>query len=49
MCMTAVAAAFWMPWIAWALYVTVALLWFVPDRQIERLPLREERATTGSF
>ena len=24
------------PWIAWALYVAVALLWFVPDRRIER-------------
>jgi uncharacterized membrane protein len=30
------AAAFYRPWIAWALYVTVALIWFVPDRRIER-------------
>ncbi|HEX3275024.1 MAG TPA: TMEM175 family protein [Gemmatimonadales bacterium] len=31
-----VAGAFYRPWIGWALYVTVALIWFVPDRRIER-------------
>src|SRR5215470_246339 len=24
------------PWIAWAIYVTVALIWLIPDRRIER-------------
>ena len=32
------------PWIAWSLYVAVALLWFVPDRRIERVLMREEAA-----
>ena len=44
MYMAAIAAAFVRPWIAWALYVAVALLWFVPDRRIERVLLREEAA-----
>ncbi len=42
--MAAIAAAFVRPWIAWALYVAVALLWFVPDRRIERVLMREEAA-----
>ena len=33
---TAVAAAFFRPWISCGLYVLVALLWLVPDRRIER-------------
>jgi hypothetical protein len=37
-----VAAAFVRPWIAWSLYVAVALLWFVPDRRIERTLMGEE-------
>jgi hypothetical protein len=48
MYMAAVVAAFWQPWIAWALYVAVALLWFVPDRRIERVLLQEEGAERGS-
>jgi uncharacterized membrane protein len=32
----AIAISFVDPWIADALYVTVALIWFVPDRRIER-------------
>ena len=28
--------AFWQPWAACALYVLVALIWFVPDTRIER-------------
>lgn len=32
---TAIGAAFVRPWIADALYVLVALIWFVPDRRIE--------------
>jgi uncharacterized membrane protein len=43
----AVPGAFVRPWIAWALYVTVALLWFVPDRRIERVMMREEGGEGG--
>ena len=32
----AIVAATVMPWIAWALYVSVALFWLIPDRRIER-------------
>ena len=32
---TGIAASFWQPWIAEALYVAVALIWLVPDRRIE--------------
>ncbi|HKQ78475.1 MAG TPA: TMEM175 family protein [Blastocatellia bacterium] len=33
------------PWIAWALYVAVALIWLIPDRRIERaLAERTEQA-----
>jgi uncharacterized membrane protein len=28
--------AFVAPWVSWALYVTAALVWLVPDRRIER-------------
>ena len=31
----AIAATFWSPWIAQAIYVSVALIWLVPDRRIE--------------
>ena len=34
---TGIAAAFWMPAISLAIYVTVALIWLVPDRRIERV------------
>jgi uncharacterized membrane protein len=44
MYMAAIATAFVRPWIAWSLYVAVALLWFVPDRRIERVLMREEAA-----
>lgn len=33
----AVAMAFYYPWISGALYIAVALMWFVPDRRIERM------------
>lgn len=36
----AIAAAFFLPWVAIAIYVLVALMWLVPDRRIERA-LRE--------
>jgi uncharacterized membrane protein len=31
----AIAVTFWSPWVAQAIYVSVALLWLVPDRRIE--------------
>ena len=31
-----IASSFWLPWLAGAAYVAVALLWLVPDRRIER-------------
>jgi uncharacterized membrane protein len=33
---TAIAAAFWSPWVSAAIYVLVALIWLVPDRRIQR-------------
>lgn len=35
--LAAVAVAFFNPWISGGLYTAVALLWFVPDRRIERM------------
>jgi uncharacterized membrane protein len=32
----AIASTLWIPWLAQALYVLVALVWLVPDRRIER-------------
>jgi uncharacterized membrane protein len=43
----AIAAAFWMPAVAGALYVTVALIWLVPDRRIVRA-IEGSRRTTAS-
>ena len=31
-----IASSFWLPWLAGAAYVAVALMWLVPDRRIER-------------
>src|SRR6266540_5787621 len=36
MYLIAIALTFWSPWIAQAIYVSVALMWLVPDRRIER-------------
>jgi|SRR5687767_8869704 len=33
----AIPMSFWSPWVAQALYVTVALIWLVPDRRIEHV------------
>jgi uncharacterized membrane protein len=33
---SAIAAATVAPWIAWTVYVVVALIWLIPDRRIER-------------
>ncbi len=35
--LAAMAVAFFNPWISGGLYTAVALLWFVPDRRIERM------------
>lgn len=35
-----VAAAFFVPWVAYAIYVGVALMWLVPDKRIEAALLR---------
>lgn len=32
-----IAASFWLPWVAGAAYVVVALMWLVPDRRIGRM------------
>ena len=42
--LTGIVGAFWRPWIGWALYVAVALIWFIPDRRIERVLARDEAA-----
>jgi uncharacterized membrane protein len=33
----AIALAFWLTWVALAIYAVVALTWLVPDRRFERL------------
>jgi len=33
----AIPAAFVRPWVAWSLYIVVAILWLVPDRRIEKV------------
>ena len=33
----AILLAFVQPWVAIALYIAIALLWFVPDRRIEKI------------
>lgn len=38
----AIVAAFWTQWLAISLYFLVALIWFVPDRRIERALLSDE-------
>ena len=39
----AIPIAFVRPWISCALYVTVAIMWLVPDRRIERILAKDER------
>ena len=34
---TAIPLAFVVPWVSIGLYVFVALIWFIPDRHIERV------------
>ena len=38
----AIAAAFWFPLVSHVIYVSVALMWLIPDRRIERTLAREE-------
>lgn len=40
----AILSTLWVPWVAQALYVTVALMWLVPDRRIERALLNANAA-----
>jgi hypothetical protein len=40
--LAAIPLAFVSPWIANGLYVLVAVLWFVPDRRIERVLAKRE-------
>ena len=37
-----IASTFWLPWLAQALYVLVALVWLVPDRRIESTLVRRK-------
>ena len=39
----AIPIAFVRPWMSCALYVTVAIMWLVPDRRIERILAKDER------
>jgi uncharacterized membrane protein len=41
---SAIGLAFVHPWLADAIYVTVAVMWFVPDRRIEALASQEGSA-----
>jgi uncharacterized membrane protein len=41
---TAIVCAFWSPVVSQVLYALVALMWFIPDRRIERTLAREEKA-----
>jgi uncharacterized membrane protein len=38
----AIASTFWVPWVAQAIYVAVALVWLIPDRRIEHALQRSE-------
>jgi hypothetical protein len=38
----AITSTFWVPWVAQAAYVLVALVWLVPDRRIEQALSRDE-------
>jgi len=41
LCVLGIGSAFVQPWIACCLYVAVAVIWFIPDRRIERTIARE--------
>ena len=37
MYIVALACSFFVPWVSVALFVAVAMIWFIPDRRIERV------------
>jgi hypothetical protein len=41
-----IATAFPAPWLAQSIYVVVALMWFIPDRRIEKVI--KSRARSGA-
>jgi hypothetical protein len=43
----AIPAAFLQAWIAFAIYVAVALVWLIPDKRIERVLKAEEARVDG--
>jgi uncharacterized membrane protein len=43
----AIPLAFLNPWISSAIYVFVALVWFIPDQRIERALERQEQSNSG--
>jgi len=45
LCALAIPLAFVAPWMSCALYVTVAVIWLIPDSRIERALTKAERAT----
>ena len=45
----AILAAFVAPWISWLLYVSVAVIWLVPDRRIERALANEQAGTAPAI
>jgi len=40
----AILSTFWSPWLAQAIYVTVALIWVIPDQRIESVLQKREGA-----
>ncbi|GAB3833602.1 TMEM175 family protein [Hymenobacter jeollabukensis] len=40
-------ASFWQPWLSGAVYVSVALMWLIPDRRIERTLARKAAGPVG--
>lgn len=40
----AIPAAIWQPWVSYAIYLGVALMWIAPDLRIERAIVEEEEA-----
>ncbi|MFC5579234.1 TMEM175 family protein [Lysobacter niabensis] len=45
--LVAIVSTFWVPWVAQAIYVAVALLWLVPDRRIEHALQHGEQQGNG--
>ncbi|GAB2965688.1 TMEM175 family protein [Hymenobacter coalescens] len=40
-----ITSSLWLPWLAGAVYVFVALMWLIPDRRIERTLVRKQELT----